>query len=62
MQDKNDMQNIKIDMHMHTNFTDGKHSVEEMVKAADTIGLKKIAITEHVRRDSKWIDKYIKEV
>ncbi len=33
-----------------------------MIQAANERGLKRIAIAEHVRRDSDWIDKYIKEV
>jgi len=53
---------IKSDFHMHTNFTDGKSSVEEMIRAADENGLEKIAITEHIRADSAWVSEYIDAV
>jgi DNA polymerase (family 10) len=35
------------DLHMHTTWTDGKYSCEEMVEAARKRGLKYIAITDH---------------
>ncbi len=53
---------IKSDFHMHTNFTDGKSSVEEMIHAANENGLEKIAITEHIRADSAWINEYVDAV
>ena len=40
-----DLLNRKIppfDLHVHTNWTDGKNSVNEILKAADKIGLKSI--------------------
>lgn len=51
-----------FDYHMHTNWTDGKNSVKDMVKAANEKGLRNVAITEHVRLDSPWIEKYIDDV
>jgi len=41
------------DYHVHTNHSDGKESVEDMVKAAATLGLKEIAIADHGH--GKWI-------
>ena len=38
---------IAGDLHMHTTWTDGKHSAEEMVEAARKRGLKYVAITDH---------------
>ena len=35
------------DLHMHTFYSDGKASPEEMVLAAVRLGLKRIAITDH---------------
>jgi len=35
------------DLHMHTTWTDGKYSCEEMVDAARKRGLKYVAITDH---------------
>ena len=40
------------DLHMHTNATDGKATLEEMVNAARARGLKYIAITDHSQRVS----------
>ena len=38
---------MKIDFHVHTFYSDGRHSPEEMVKAALNKGLNGIAITDH---------------
>lgn len=38
------------DWHMHTFYTDGQYSVEEMAKKATEKGLISIAITEHIRK------------
>ncbi len=45
-----ELQDIRGDLHMHTNRTDGKASLEEMVQAAKARGLKYIAITDHSKR------------
>jgi DNA polymerase (family 10) len=34
-------------VHCHTKYSDGKHSVEEMVYAAESMGMKYITITDH---------------
>jgi len=49
-------------MHLHSNFSDGENSIEEMTEAAIKLGLKQIAFTEHVRRSTKWLDKFVKEI
>jgi len=38
---------IKGMVHCHTTYSDGKHSVEEMVLAAEAMGMKYITITDH---------------
>ena len=38
---------ITADYHMHTKFSDGLGTIEEMVKIAKAKGLKEIAITDH---------------
>ena len=43
---------IRGDLHMHTNETDGSATLEEMVAAAQTRGLHYIAITDHSKRVS----------
>src|SRR6056297_1464747 len=43
---------IKGDLHMHTTYTDGDHSIEEMAQAAIEAGHDYIAITDHSKRVS----------
>jgi DNA polymerase (family 10) len=38
---------IRGDLHMHTDFSDGRDSVATMVEAASTLGYEYIAITDH---------------
>lgn len=57
--------NTKEDYHVHCNYND--HSapdltVRNVVKRAEEIGLQTLAITEHVRRSSDWIPRYLKEL
>ncbi len=40
---------IKGDLQVQTDWTDGQHSILEMAKAAATLGLEYIAITDHTR-------------
>ncbi|MBM3256837.1 MAG: DNA polymerase/3'-5' exonuclease PolX [Candidatus Liptonbacteria bacterium] len=41
---------LKGDLQMHTNWTDGRESVETMAKGAAARGLQYIAITDHTKR------------
>jgi DNA polymerase (family X) len=41
---------LRGDLHMHTNATDGKATLEEMIAAARERGLEYIAITDHSKR------------
>lgn len=43
---------------MHTTFSDGKNSIEEMIDTAQKLGLNTIAITDHIWRSSQWFDHY----
>ncbi len=47
-----ELSDIRGDLHMHTDATDGKATLEEMAAAAQTRGLKYIAITNHSKRVS----------
>ncbi|WP_332629134.1 DNA polymerase/3'-5' exonuclease PolX [Halalkalibacter flavus] len=40
-------EHIRSDLHMHTTWSDGAHSIEDMVKAARSKGYEYIAITDH---------------
>jgi DNA polymerase (family 10) len=47
-----ELDDIVGDLHMHTNSTDGKATLEEMVEAARARGRQYIAITDHSKRVS----------
>ena len=38
---------IKGDLHIHTDWTDGAHSLEQMVEQARSMGYSYIAVTDH---------------
>lgn len=46
------VEDIRGDLHMHTTYTDGEASIEQMVQSAFERGLKYIAITDHSKRVS----------
>jgi DNA polymerase (family X) len=41
------LEDIRGDLHMHTTWSDGKYSTEEMIEAARKRGYKYVAITDH---------------
>lgn len=41
------LQDLRGDLHLHTNWTDGAHSLEEMAKAAIALGRSYMAVTDH---------------
>lgn len=43
------------DLHVHTNFSDGKESPEQVLELAKSVGIKQISITDH--NDLRAIDK-----
>ena len=51
-----------IDFQMHTRWTDGQSSVAEMIAAAESAGLRAIAITEHVNESSAWYPDFVADV
>ncbi|MEK7178393.1 MAG: DNA polymerase/3'-5' exonuclease PolX [Patescibacteria group bacterium] len=44
-----DYGDVKGDLQVHSNWTDGENSIEEMAEAAQKLGLKYIAITDHTK-------------
>lgn len=53
---------MKKDMHLHSKYSDGRNSVEEMIKVAIEIGLREICFCDHVRETSDWVDVYFKDL
>jgi len=53
------------DYHVHCNYNDHSASdltIKNVISRAEKIGLKVIALTEHVRRTSDWIPRYLDEI
>lgn len=60
---------IKGDLHMHTTWSDGGHSTEQMIKASIDMGYEYIAITDHSQSeriahglDKKRLLKHLREI
>jgi putative hydrolase len=56
---------IDHDYHIHSNYNDHSASdltIQNIIACAEKIGLRDIAITEHVRRTSDWIPRYLDEI
>ena len=60
---------LKSDLHMHTKWSDGSNTIEEMVKACINLGYQYIAITDHSQAervanglDEKRVLKYVEEI
>tara|TARA_B100001093_G_C26840305_1_gene1020247 strand:+ start:266 stop:979 length:714 start_codon:yes stop_codon:yes gene_type:complete len=53
----------RLDFHIHTNWTDGANSIQEMYDAASRIGLDAILYSEHVRASSGvWYPDFVSKV
>ncbi|MEU0741580.1 PHP domain-containing protein [Streptomyces sp. NPDC006134] len=50
------------DFHTHTAFSDGRDSLDAMVRAAAGAGLRTLYVTDHVRRDTRWLPEYTRAV
>ena len=53
---------IRSDQHIHSTWGDGKAGIRQIVDKAEEMSLKQIAITEHVRFESEYFNKYKIEV
>lgn len=63
------LDDIRGDLHVHTKYTDGNHTIQQMAEAAKQRGYEYIAITGHTRRltvagglNVKRLRKQIKEI
>jgi putative hydrolase len=56
---------LKEDYHVHSSYNDHSSpdlTVKNALEAAEKLGLRTLAFTEHVRRSSTWIPQYIQEI
>ncbi len=53
---------INRDMHIHTVATDGHATIPQIVARAHIAGLDEIALTEHIRKDSKFFPQFAADV
>jgi putative hydrolase len=59
------MLDVQSDYHVHSNYNDHSASdltVRNALNRAHEIGLKTLAFTEHLRRSSDWVPRYIQEI
>jgi histidinol phosphatase-like PHP family hydrolase len=52
-------QDLMVDQHLHTTWTDGRDTPERYVERAASLGLKRLAFTDHVRRASTYCRDYL---
>jgi putative hydrolase len=53
------------DYHVHCNYNDHSAAdltVKNVISRAEKLGLRAIALTEHVRRTSQWVPRYLSEI
>jgi len=53
---------IRVDLHIHSSWTDGRQSVMQIAKIAGELNLSVIALTDHVRKNSDYCEDYDKEI
>ena len=57
---------IKGDLHIHTNYSDGSHTIEDMVQRSLTLGYQYVAICDHSRSanyaDGLSIERLLKQI
>lgn len=59
------MLDLKKDYHVHSNYNDHSPqdlSIEKVSRYAEKIDLSTLAFTEHVRKTSDWIPRYLEEI
>lgn len=53
---------VLSDMHMHSTWTDGMGTIEDNILKAKSIGIKRIAATDHIRSNSTYFEEYAIEI
>ena len=57
-----ELNNIQRDFQVHTNWTDGEGSINDVLLSADKAGISEIAFTEHARSSSTYYPDFFLEV
>lgn len=52
----------RVELQVHTTWTDGRQSVRDVLEATREQGLHTVAITEHVRHDTDWFGRFLSDV
>lgn len=53
---------IQMDMHIHSSYSDGADSPEEIITTCIKQGYFQIAVTDHVRRTTTWVERFAEEL
>src|SRR3569833_2153239 len=53
---------VRMDMQVHSTFSDGADTVDANVRAAEAIGLTHMTCVDHVRESTEWLAQYVAEV
>jgi len=53
---------LSVDFHLHSTWTDGKNSIQEIIDFSNKKNIDSIAITDHIREKSTYFDNYEKEI
>jgi histidinol phosphatase-like PHP family hydrolase len=59
------MLNVKEDLHIHCSYNDHSSkdlTIPNIINKSESLDLERIAITEHVRKNSEWTKKYVDEL
>jgi len=58
-----DFRGVKVDCHLHTAYTDGEPTVDQIYRRSSLLGLDEILFSEHSRQSSvSWFPKFAEEV
>lgn len=53
---------LNEDMHVHSQFSDGKHTIERNAEIAVQRGVARLGCVDHVRRSTDWLPDFVRTV
>jgi putative hydrolase len=54
--------NPRVDLHVHSTFSDGRDRIEDNIAEAEALGLEGLGCVDHVRADTDWVPGYVEAV